>query len=74
MATLRQYTKELLRRFVRFEMKSDRVTLDTLAVNVGEQDLLSHRSYSDIPGPKPIPLLGNTWRFLPYIGIIELIE
>lgn len=24
--------------------------------------------YSDMPGPKPIPLLGNTWRFMPYVG------
>lgn len=24
--------------------------------------------YSDVPGPKPIPILGNSWRFIPYIG------
>lgn len=71
MATLRQYTRELLRRFIKFEMKSDRAILDRLAADIGEQDLLSPRLYSDIPGPKPIPLLGNTWRFLPYLGIIE---
>lgn len=70
MAMLRQYTRELLRRFVRFETKNDRATLDTLAVDVGEKDLLPHRPYSEIPGPKPIPLLGNTWRFLPYLGTI----
>lgn len=69
MATLRRYTRELFRRFVK--IKSDRATLDTLAADVEEKDLLSHRLYSDIPGPKPIPLLGNTWRFLPYLGIIE---
>lgn len=26
------------------------------------------KSYKEIPGPKPIPLLGNTWRFIPLIG------
>lgn len=24
--------------------------------------------YSDVPGPRPMPFLGNSWRFLPYIG------
>lgn len=24
--------------------------------------------YEAIPGPTPLPLLGNTWRFIPYIG------
>ncbi|CAB3362650.1 Hypothetical predicted protein [Cloeon dipterum] len=26
------------------------------------------KSYDEIPGPKPLPLIGNAWRFLPYIG------
>ncbi|XP_047507919.1 probable cytochrome P450 49a1 [Pieris napi] len=26
------------------------------------------RSWEEVPGPKPLPLLGNTWRFIPYIG------
>ncbi|XP_029174794.1 probable cytochrome P450 49a1 isoform X1 [Nylanderia fulva] len=72
MATLRQYTRELLRRFIRFETKSNKTTLDTLTVDVGEKDLLQHRPYSEIPGPKPIPLLGNTWRFLPYLGDFDI--
>nr|ARA91625.1 cytochrome P450 monooxygenase [Pieris rapae] len=28
----------------------------------------SVRSWEQVPGPKPLPLLGNTWRFIPYIG------
>lgn len=71
MATLRQHAKELLRRFIRINGKNGRA-IDTLAVDVGEtsgeQETLRHRSYSAIPGPKPVPLLGNTWRFLPYLG------
>ncbi|XP_066600199.1 cytochrome P450 CYP12A2-like [Prorops nasuta] len=26
------------------------------------------KPYEDIPGPKPLPLIGNTFRFIPYIG------
>ena len=26
------------------------------------------KSYYQVPGPRPLPLLGNSWRFLPYIG------
>jgi len=26
------------------------------------------RPYSSVPGPKPLPIVGNTWRFLPLIG------
>lgn len=63
-----------MRRFVRIDTKSDRA-LDTLATaDVEGQDLLRHRPYSEIPGPKPIPLLGNTWRFLPYIGNFNIQE
>lgn len=33
-----------------------------------QQDVSDIRPYSEMPGPKPIPILGNTWRFLPFIG------
>ncbi|XP_034253507.1 probable cytochrome P450 49a1 [Thrips palmi] len=26
------------------------------------------RSYADIPGPKPLPVIGNAWRFMPVVG------
>lgn len=28
----------------------------------------SVKPWEEVPGPKPLPLLGNTWRFIPYIG------
>lgn len=28
------------------------------------------RPYSEIPGPKGLPLIGNSWRFAPLIGKI----
>jgi len=26
------------------------------------------KPYHSIPGPKALPLLGNSWRFLPFVG------
>ena len=26
------------------------------------------KSFEDIPGPKPLPIVGNTWRFIPFLG------
>lgn len=26
------------------------------------------KPYSDIPGPKELPIIGNSWRFAPIIG------
>ena len=25
------------------------------------------KSFEEIPGPKPLPIIGNGWRFIPYI-------
>lgn len=38
----------------------------TTAAQACEADLA--RPYSEVPGPRALPLLGNTWRLLPYIG------
>ncbi|CAL7945298.1 unnamed protein product [Xylocopa violacea] len=61
---------QLLRRSV----VSSRIirTLESLATEVVEQDGSRCRSYSEIPGPKPIPFLGNTWRFIPFIGNFKI--
>ncbi|EFA02807.1 cytochrome P450 301B1 [Tribolium castaneum] len=28
--------------------------------------------YEEVPGPKPLPFLGNTWRFIPFIGDFQI--
>lgn len=33
-----------------------------------QKELLTAKPYSKIPGPKALPVLGNTWRLLPIIG------
>lgn len=30
------------------------------------------RPYSEVPGPRPLPLIGNTWRLLPVIGQYQI--
>jgi hypothetical protein len=29
------------------------------------------KPFEDIPGPKPLPIIGNMWRFIPYIGKVS---
>jgi len=31
-------------------------------------DVNAAKPYSEVPGPKPLPFIGNTWRLLPVIG------
>ncbi|KOX77763.1 putative cytochrome P450 49a1 [Melipona quadrifasciata] len=47
-------------------------TIETLATEIEEQDWSRCRPYAEIPGPKPIPFLGNTWRFIPFIGDFKI--
>lgn len=61
-----QYLKNCL--FVK-KVNYSSTTIDNLTTTTAaEEDYNLVRSYREIPGPKPIPFLGNTWRFIPYIG------
>ncbi|KAJ8728631.1 hypothetical protein PYW07_006327 [Mythimna separata] len=44
--------------------RSTHAAIDTSMFDVAP----SVKSWEDVPGPRPLPLLGNTWRFTPYIG------
>jgi cytochrome P450 len=49
--------------------RSSRLILDS-----EPQSLNRIKSYEEIPGPKPLPLLGNSWRFFPIIGEYSISE
>lgn len=34
-------------------------------------NLIAAKPYSQVPGPTPWPIIGNTWRMLPVIGIVR---
>ncbi|XP_071446452.1 probable cytochrome P450 49a1 [Hetaerina americana] len=42
--------------------------MSTAAAAVNATGDAKVKSFDDIPGPKPLPLIGNIWRFLPFIG------
>lgn len=35
-------------------------------------NLIAAKPYSQVPGPTPWPIIGNTWRMLPVIGIVRI--
>lgn len=35
-------------------------------------ELETAKPYDQVPGPKPLPIFGNTWRLIPYIGQIQI--
>jgi hypothetical protein len=37
-------------------------------LDTGLEYIASAKPYSAVPGPRQLPLIGNAWRFLPYIG------
>ncbi|KAJ8675424.1 hypothetical protein QAD02_011210 [Eretmocerus hayati] len=44
--------------------------MESIATEIGSRI----RPYAEIPGPQPIPFLGNTWRFIPFIGDFKIHE
>lgn len=42
----------------------------TAAVQLAEaaDDFSVAKEYSELPGPRSLPLLGNNWRFMSYVG------
>lgn len=44
------------------------------AAELTEETFASAKPYSEVPGPKPIPILGNTWRMVPIIGQYDISE
>ncbi|KAG7196814.1 hypothetical protein KM043_016927 [Ampulex compressa] len=47
---------------------SAKVTSCLVKSDMMKEDLNCSRSFKEIPGPKPLPLIGNSFRFLPRIG------
>jgi hypothetical protein len=39
-----------------------------VATEAGKQEWDYAKPFDDIPGPKPLPIIGNVWRFIPRIG------
>ncbi|XP_026471909.1 probable cytochrome P450 301a1, mitochondrial [Ctenocephalides felis] len=44
----------------------------SIAAPSAEQTFAHALPYSRVPGPRPLPLLGNTWRLLPIIGQYQI--
>lgn len=57
-ATKRSFSKEDLRKYC---------TIMQAACPAAEA-----KPYSEVPGPKPLPLFGNTWRMLPIFGQYDI--
>lgn len=45
----------------------DEIFTERSDVGVG----LQVKPYSEIPGPKELPIVGNAWRFAPIIGALQ---
>ncbi|XP_068083408.1 probable cytochrome P450 49a1 [Anabrus simplex] len=66
-----------LAHFVRPATAALFVSRAEMSMAATQQEVSKVKSYEEIPGPKPLPLIGNTWRFLPFIGTyggLEFVE
>jgi hypothetical protein len=62
------------------ELKKNKSLVNKLVINnfykssvIVEQNKNKLKTFESIKGPKPLPLIGNIWRYLPLIGIYLLI-
>jgi len=74
MKNIRQYQQHLMR-----WRSSAATTAHSSTVSAGSHEeldvtnnLITAKPYSQVPGPTPWPIIGNTWRMLPIIGILML--
>ncbi|EDX06500.1 probable cytochrome P450 49a1 [Drosophila simulans] len=49
-----------------------RTTASALPAETSSSPAAAVRPYSDVPGPYPLPLIGNSWRFAPLIGTYKI--
>ena len=56
-----------LARLCRREISSESLASTSTTTSTAS-DFLDAKPYEEIPGPKPLPILGNTWRLFPVIG------
>lgn len=53
-------------------IRTGAVTTTTRECTVDHDATIEVKPYEDIPGPKPVPILGNTWRLFPIIGQYQI--
>lgn len=65
-----------MKNYVKFFRKNVSVPIRTRSSVTVMPDIVCPRdeikSYSEVPGPKPLPILGNTWRLMPFIGQYDI--
>ncbi|XP_008206386.1 probable cytochrome P450 301a1, mitochondrial [Nasonia vitripennis] len=56
-----------LARLCRREITSESIVAEPASATSATNEIQA-KPYEEIPGPKPIPILGNTWRLFPVVG------
>lgn len=55
-----------IQRAVSVRFRSTLVNIDNFSEEIVENDCV--KPYSEVPGPREYPFIGNSWRFAPFIG------
>lgn len=69
MALVRSY---LVRRFEKIRFISNQAVNTSKDFSLQDDGQTNAKPYEEVPGPKPLPILGNTWRMFPVIGQYEI--